>query len=156
MPAKKGRGPSRRDYADFLSINKRMNTLALSLLDQASETETVPKDGKRVIVQVTPLATQLDIFNSVGKYIAIKNRGTGDDDDKGDGLRGYSEQLGATEAETDQRNTHPGRERGIPNSTRNGVPIGPSGGKRLDYFKRRLPGNDSVVDAGGADPVGKA
>lgn len=75
------RGPN---YANISrEITKGLDRVAIQLLKEAlSDDHADP----------LPLPQRLDVFTSVAKYLAIKNK-TSDDDGKGEGLDVYAERL---------------------------------------------------------------
>ena len=116
---------SRPNATRAAQIVHKQEALALCLLERAA--------GKKINIDV-----QMDVFDRIAKWVAIKNKLENDD---GGGIADYKRALAG---EADKR---PPRR----SWSRKGQP---SGGARLDEIKSRIPGADDGGDDGDSGAAG--
>lgn len=120
------RGPN---YANISrEITKGLDRVAIQLLKEALSDDL--KDP-------LPLPQRLDVFTSVAKYLAIKNKST-DDDSKGEGLDVYAERLKQDEGSRGETSRGGTPESRISPFARTTSPDA-NGGSLLAGLKSRLP-----------------
>ena len=122
-------------------IIKKQEELALEMLGKV-----LGKSGTDE--EKIPLDLKMDIFEKIGKWVAIKNKLENDD---GNGIADYKSRLREAEGVSDKR----------PRTARRGRAAEPApvlnGGKQLDRFKQRLHSTDDGEPDGDSDAaVGEA
>ena len=136
-PEKKTRNRGPNAVNASREITKGLDRVAVELLAEATS------KGKK---DPLPLAQRIDVFATVAKYLAIKNRGSADDGDKGEELGSYAEQLRADAGGGRTGRAGPAtplelggshRQRGYNSPT--AVNPDANGGSLLAKFKSRIP-----------------